>query len=96
MSSSPITRVVVIQNEHGLHARPASMVARLALQFESKIEIEREGRRVDGRSIMDLLTLGAAKGTELKLVAEGSDAQAAIDALAELVESGFNEDDAGN
>jgi phosphocarrier protein HPr len=96
MSSFPVQRVVVIRNEQGLHARPAEQFVRLAMKFESKIEIVREGHRVEAKSIMDLLTLGAAKGTELTLEAEGSDAQAAVDALAQLVESGFPREDAEN
>ena len=67
---------------------------KLARQFESKIELVREGRRVVATNIIDLLTLGAAKGTELILVAEGRDAQEAVDALARLVESGFPQKDA--
>ena len=65
------------------------MFARLARQFESRIEIVREGRRVEASSIIDLLTLGAAQGTELVLEAEGHDAEEAVEALAKLVESGF-------
>jgi phosphocarrier protein HPr len=96
MSNSPISRVVVIQNEQGLHARPAEMFVRMAMQFQSKIQVVRDGYRVDARSIMDLLTLGAAKGTQLTLEAEGPDAQQAVDALAHLVESGFPQEDAQN
>ena len=94
MSNSPISRVVIIQNEQGLHARPAEMFARLAAKFKSKIDVLREGDRINAKSIMDLLTLGAAKGTELVLEAEGPDAQEAVEALAELVENGFPREDA--
>jgi phosphocarrier protein HPr len=89
------TRVIVIRNSQGLHARPADMFARLARQFQSRIELVREGRRVDASSIMDLLTLGAAQGTELILEAEGPDAKEAVEALAKLVESGFPLEEAG-
>jgi phosphotransferase system HPr (HPr) family protein len=89
MQTSRISRVIVIKNTQGLHARPADMFARLARQFESRIEIVREGRRVEASSIIDLLTLGAAQGTELVLEAEGHDAVEAVEALAKLVESGF-------
>jgi phosphocarrier protein HPr len=89
MQTSRVTRVIVIRNSQGLHARPADMFARLARQFQSRIELVREGRRVEASSIMDLLTLGAAQGTELVLEAEGDDAQEAVEALAKLVESGF-------
>ena len=96
MSNSPNRRVIVIQNEQGLHARPAEMFVRLAKQFEAKVEVVRENHRVEASSIMDLLTLGAAKGTELTLEADGPDAQAAVDALAHLVESGFPREDNEN
>ena len=89
MQTSRVTRVIVIRNSQGLHARPADMFARLARQFRSRIELVREGRRVEASSIMDLLTLGAAQGTELVLEAEGDDAQEAVEALVNLVESGF-------
>ena len=89
MQTPRITRVIVIRNTQGLHARPADMFARLARQFQSRIELVRDDRRVEASSIIDLLTLGAAQGTELILVAEGDDAEEAVEALAKLVESGF-------
>jgi phosphotransferase system HPr (HPr) family protein len=89
MQTPQITRVIVIRNTQGLHARPADMFARLARQFQSRIELVRDDRRVEASSIIDLLTLGAAQGTELILVAEGDDAEEAVEALAKLVESGF-------
>jgi phosphocarrier protein HPr len=89
MQTPRVTRVIVIRNSQGLHARPADMFARLARQFQSRIELVREGRRVEASSIMDLLTLGAAQGTELILEAEGLDAEEAVEALVKLVESGF-------
>ena len=94
MSNSPIKRVIVVPNKQGMHARPAEMFVRRAQQFQSKIEIVRDGYRVEAKSIMNLLTLGAAQGTQLTLEAEGSDAQEAVDALAEVVEKGFLEEDA--
>jgi len=94
MQTFRITRVIVIQNSQGLHARPADMFARLAKQFQSRIELVRDTQRVEASSIMDLLTLGAAKGTSLVLEAEGPDAQEAVDALVRLVESGFPNDEA--
>jgi phosphocarrier protein HPr len=94
MQTSPVSRVVTIQNKQGLHARPAEMFVRTANQFESKIQLIRDDRRVEARNMIDLLTLGATQGTRLTIEAEGSDAQAAIDALAELVEVGFPQEDA--
>jgi phosphocarrier protein HPr len=96
MSNSPIKRVVVVPNKQGIHARPAEMFVRRAQQFQSKIEIVRDGYRIEAKSIMNLLTLGAAQGTELTLEAEGSDAQEAVDALAEVIEKDFLEEDNEN
>jgi phosphocarrier protein HPr len=93
MSTPPVSRLVVIPNEQGLHARPAEMFARTALKFQSRIEVIRGDRRVDGKSIIDLLTMGATQGTELTVEAEGNDAAEAVEALANLVESGFHVDD---
>ena len=92
--SSPIKRVVVVANKQGIHARPAEMFVRRAQQFKSKIEIVRDDYRIEAKSIMNLLTLGAAQGTKLTLEAEGSDAQEALDALAEVIEKNFLEEDA--
>ena len=94
MNNSPVKRVVVVPNKQGMHARPAEMFVRRAQQFKSKIEIVRDDYRIEAKSIMNLLTLGAAQGTELTLEAEGSDAQEAVDALAEVIEKGFLEEDA--
>jgi phosphotransferase system HPr (HPr) family protein len=92
MSSPPVTRVIVIQNPQGLHARPAEMFARTALGFQSRIEVIRGHERVDGKSILHLLTMGATQGTELTLEAEGDDANEAVEALAKLVDGGFELD----
>jgi phosphotransferase system HPr (HPr) family protein len=93
MSNSPVTRAIVIRNPQGMHARPAELFARRAMQFESRIELVCENQRVDGKSILHLLTLGARQGTQLTIEAEGQDAQAAVDALADLVERGFAMDE---
>ena len=89
MQTSPISRVVVIQNKQGLHARPAEKFVRLASQFDAKIELIKAGRRVSATGMIDLLTLGAAEGTQLTLEADGPDAQRAIEALVDLVENVF-------
>jgi phosphocarrier protein HPr len=94
MSNSPIKRVVVVPNKQGIHARPAEMFVRRAQQFQSKIEIVHDDYRIEAKSIMNLLTLGAAQGTQLILEAEGSDAQEAVDALAEVIEKDFLAEDA--
>jgi phosphotransferase system HPr (HPr) family protein len=79
-----------------MHARPAEMFVRRAQQFQSKIAIIRDDDRIEAKSIMNLLTLGATQGTQLIIEAEGSDAQEAVDALAEVVEKGFLEEDQEN
>ena len=91
MSQSVLNRNVTIVNPEGLHARPADMVVRAAGQFESTIQIAKGGEAVDCKSILSLLTLGAAQGTELTLSAEGADAKQALDALGQLFDSGFDD-----
>lgn len=77
-------REVIVANPQGLHLRMANLVALCAAQFNAKIELVRENDRVNGKSIIDLLGLGAPKGTRLTVVAIGPDADAALDALADL------------
>lgn len=84
-------RVVTVRNPQGLHARPADMFVRLALQFAANIEIVKDGEPFDGKSILSLMTLAAEQGTELVLQARGPDAEAALNALAELFGRGFDE-----
>jgi phosphocarrier protein HPr len=91
MSESTIKRVVVIRNEQGLHMRPAEQFVRTAGQFEAKIDVVRGSLRVDGKSMLDIFTLAAEKGTEITIEATGPDAEAAAQTLAELVESNFTE-----
>ncbi|QDU93505.1 HPr family phosphocarrier protein [Lignipirellula cremea] len=88
------SRQVIINIEQGFHARPAYLFAQLAERFASQVEIEKEAQSVDGKSILSILTLGAAKGTLLLIKAEGDDAVEAVDALAELVELGFPQPEA--
>ena len=91
MSTEKISLTVTVLNPQGLHARPADLIVRLASQFASMIEIGKQGEWVDAKSILSLLTLGAAQGTELELHATGSDAADAIKAIGELFSQGFNE-----
>lgn len=92
MSDQTVEKVTRLVNSQGLHMRPADMFVRLANQFSSTVQVGRDGRLVDGKSILSILTLAAEQGTELKVVANGNDAQQAASALAELIESGFDED----
>jgi phosphotransferase system HPr (HPr) family protein len=75
-----------VANPQGLHARPADLFAKLARRFGSTIEVVKDGKRVDGKSILDVLTLAADKGTMLTIVARGDDADEAVEALVRLVE----------
>lgn len=93
--SSPtlVTRTVIIPNVRGLHARAAAKFVTLAERYGASIDVLRDGQIVSARSIMGLMMLGAGKGSQLELQADGWDAKEALDALASLVEAGFNERD---
>ena len=84
-------RCVRLPNAAGLHARPCSAIARTALGFESELVVECGGRAVNGKSILELMTLSAPQATVLSLAARGRDAAELVRAIAELVESGFGE-----
>ena len=92
MSDGRLTRTVVVTNPQGLHARPADLFVKLASKYQAKVEVIKEGERVDGKSILAILTLAAVEGTPLTIEATGPDAQAALDALAELVVRNFDEE----
>jgi phosphocarrier protein len=82
---------VVVTNPQGLHARPADLFVKLASRYESTIEVIKDGERVDGKSILAILTLAAVQGTHLRIEATGPDADDALQALAELVVRNFEE-----
>lgn len=82
---------VVIPNTLGLHARPASLFAKTAEKFKSKITVEKDGMVVNGKSIMSLLMLVAESGSTLIIRAEGPDEEKAVKTLAKLVKEGFGE-----
>ncbi|MGL4512245.1 MAG: HPr family phosphocarrier protein [Lacipirellulaceae bacterium] len=83
------TRHAVVRHAQGLHARPAELIARTARQFESSVAIVCGSQRIDAKSILDILTLGAAEGTRLQVEAHGLDADKAADDLVRLIESDF-------
>ena len=91
MTPETRTRTVVVTNPQGLHARPADAFVKTALRFESKIEVIKESERVDGKSILSMLTLAALEGTRLSIEATGPDAEPALEALAELFAKNFGE-----
>jgi phosphotransferase system HPr (HPr) family protein len=84
-------RSVTLVNPQGFHARPAHLFVKLATSFPCQIEIVKGNETINGKSILDLLTLGAGNGTTLTLRASGPDAEAAVEALAKLVQGGFGE-----
>ncbi|HMN41461.1 MAG TPA: HPr family phosphocarrier protein [Phycisphaerales bacterium] len=90
--SSRVSVKVIIANKLGLHARPAMCFVDAAMPFKSCVTVKRSDQQVDGKSIMQMMMLAATKGTELEIIAEGEDAEAAVAALKKLVESCFDED----
>ena len=84
-------RKVTIVNELGLHARPAAAFVKVAGRFTAEVTVGRDDLVVNGKSIMGVMTLAAEPGSELTIRAEGDDAQAAADALVNLVAAGFHE-----
>jgi len=80
-----------IVNTLGLHARAAAALVQIAQQYESHIEIEKQDFTVNGKSIMGLLMLAAAKGSHITVRAKGTDASDSVDAIGELIRNGFNE-----
>ena len=80
---------VVVQNQVGLHARPATFFIQKANEFKSSIWVEKEERRVNAKSLLGVLSLGIIGGTKIRIIADGSDEQAAVDGLITFVETGF-------
>ncbi|MEC7525565.1 MAG: HPr family phosphocarrier protein [Myxococcota bacterium] len=81
-----------IVNELGLHARAATKLVQLASRFDARVELEKDGQRANAKSVMGVLLLCGAKGTQVTVHADGSDADAAVDAIGALIASRFGED----
>ncbi len=90
MPEHHVRRTVTIVNPQGLHARPADLFVRLANQFVASVRVKKDNETVDGKSILNILTLAAVEGSELEITATGQDADAALAALCQLVEQGFS------
>lgn len=84
-------KVVKIINETGLHARPASMFVKKAAEFKSNVEVLVGDKKVNAKSIMGIMSLGLGKGSEITISTSGQDEKEALDAMVQLVESGFGE-----
>lgn len=82
---------VTINNQVGLHARPATFFIQKANEFKSSIWVEREDRRVNAKSLLGVLSLGIVKGTTVSLIADGADEEAAVEALVELINADLDE-----
>ncbi len=84
-------RSFVVVNALGLHARAAAQLVQIANRHRSEIHVEKDGMKVNGKSIMGVLTLAAAKGSTIKVACEGEDAERALAELARVIENGFGE-----
>ena len=82
---------VMVQNQVGLHARPATFFIQKANEYKSSVWVDKEERRVNAKSLLGVLSLGIVGGTSIRIIADGSDEEAAVNGLVALVESGFAE-----
>jgi phosphocarrier protein HPr len=87
-----IEKEVAIVNRLGMHARPAAMFVRVASRFRCEVWVEKEGERINGKSIMGLMMLAAGQGSKLLICCEGPDADKALEEIEELIAGKFNED----
>jgi len=83
---------VTVRNRVGLHARPATTFVKEAMKYRSKISIEYDGRKVDGKSILQVLSLGISCGSLIVISADGEDEHLAIDSLLKMIETGLGEE----
>lgn len=88
-----LSKKIKIINKLGLHARAAAQFVQLASSFSSHIEIEKDNRRVNGKSIMGVMMLAAGKGSEITLYADGEDEEDSMQKIEELIKNRFNEDE---
>ena len=86
-----VYRDIVVQNQVGLHARPATFFIQKANEFRSSIWVEKEERRANAKSLLGVLSLGVTGGTDIRIIADGQDEEEAVEALTNLVNSGFAE-----
>ncbi len=92
MTENFTSRTYTIKNKLGLHARAASLLVKTTNQYKSDIFISKEGQEVNGKSIMGILILAAGKGTEIVIKAKGEDSESALDALGDLIDRYFDEE----
>jgi phosphocarrier protein len=85
-------KTIIIKNRAGIHARPAALLVQTAKDFKSTVYFEKDNDRINAKSIMGIITLGAAYGAEIRIIAEGEDEQEAVDILVHLFETKFEEE----
>ncbi|MBM3822222.1 MAG: HPr family phosphocarrier protein [Verrucomicrobia bacterium] len=91
-SVDSIVRVLTVSNKLGIHARPAAQFVKTASRFAAEIHVEKDGERVNGKSIMGLMMLAAGQGSKLTVIAEGGDAAQAVTEIESLLRGKFGED----
>ena len=89
---SKATKDLTIENRNGLHARPAALFVKISSRFRSEVWVEKDGERVNGKSIMGLMMLAAGKGSVLRVTAEGDDALTVLTELESLISTRFGEE----
>ena len=85
------SRTITIRNRAGIHARPAALIVQTANQYQAQVFFEKDSNRINGKSIMGIITLGATYNSTLTLIADGDDEQEALEAIATLFENKFEE-----
>ena len=86
-----LSKKVVVQNQVGLHARPATFFIQKANEFKSSVWVEKDERKVNAKSLLGVLSLGITKGTSINIIADGSDENDAVEVLVRLIASNFTE-----
>jgi phosphocarrier protein HPr len=87
-----VSKILVVQNKLGIHARPAALFAKTANRFKSDVFVEKDGETINAKSIMGLMMLAAGPGSKILIIAKGPDASEAVKAIEDLLESKFGED----
>ncbi len=93
MATNKITQTLTVENKMGIHARPAAMIVRISNKYPSTdVYVEKDGEQVNGKSIMSLMMLAAGRGSEIKFVADGDDAETMLSEITELFARKFDEE----
>ena len=87
-----VEKIVTIKNRAGIHARPAAILVQTANRYSAEIYLEKDGEKINGKSIMGILTLAATYGTPIKIIADGSDEEDALQTICRLFETKFEEE----